>query len=168
MAEGTSPQVNNPVPKPAAGELLNAASSTLEGSQFLVFSPFAERHGSWEITYYQLVQDIQRTVSIALANELSPKINPLMQTWRVEIWIGAEKKERFVRRMTSHFSGEISELNSEPFLTKFQAALKGSVDLVLSLQLQDLVGQYSMPRLEPGSRRRHIDASDQNLSKTIK
>src|SRR5262249_1617473 len=161
LGEGTGARMG-PSPGLDAALLLKSVTTSLSSRGFELFSPLTERHGSWEITYHRVVENIDRTVSLAFTAEFPPVVNSAEQPWLVEIWIGAEQTTRFFRRMVRQFSAAGFQLNGEAFLNQLMPALQQSIDQVSGLKTEDLLANY--PSRRHKLRERHIDASDINLS----
>lgn len=72
---------------------------------FQVFSPMADRHGSWEITFRRRTSCAEgqwdRLVCLAFTGLPVPiGTSPIYQ---VQVWAGAEMGDRFTKHLTSEF-----------------------------------------------------------------
>jgi hypothetical protein len=123
--------------------------------RFSIFSPFAEKHGSWEVVFYQPVEDPNAICRFIILN--LTKESAHLST---EIWVVAEnapeKREharyfrRLVRGFTTQDQFEFFDLCNdvtEDFRQTVTATLKEAREIVLSFKLDDLIATY--PRLIP-------------------
>jgi len=138
---------------PFARKFLKSASRQLSAQGFLLFSPFAERHGSWDITFHRASGDIDHTISIDFTSEFAPGVEGHISSWRVEIWIGAEQNQQFMRRMVRQLTANLEELDSKALLNELEKILKQSIRLLSGLKAEDLTTRYPKRRHEPGERR---------------
>lgn len=138
---------------PFAQKFLKSASYQLVSQGFLLFSPFAERHGSWDITFHRPSEGFDRTISIDFTSEFAPGIEGYVSDWRVEVWIGAEQDQHYMRRMVRQLTTNVEELDTDALINEFEKILKQSMKLLSGLKAEDLTARYPKRRHEPGERR---------------
>lgn len=107
---------------------------------FKLASPFGERHGSWEITFFR-VGELNQFVSMALSSA-APRRTAGPTTLEVEFWAGADDGLRFVRRLISQLSVDDDQLNSDSFQELVSKGLANAMDSSLRLQTSDLTDTY--------------------------
>jgi len=86
---------------------------------FKLLSPFAERHGSWELDLYRKDVRLDRYVFVAFTIGIKfPTIN--RNSFDVEFWTGADDGSRCTRHLVSKFA-----VTEDQFTTpEFQASVK--------------------------------------------
>jgi hypothetical protein len=136
-------------------------AEVLQVRGFDVFSPFAEKHGSWEATFYRSEEhdanQILRFISLDFTED--------RDSYVVEVWVLAESepenrdRAKYYRRMVHQFTTQ----NQVKFFKKNQdvaadfrlnvtTALNKAADIVLGFQSEHLTATY--PRFAPHDRSR--------------
>ncbi len=92
-----------------------------------------ERHGSYEWNWFRQDKDMARFVSLALTPEHKES-----RQYRVEIWAGADNKERFARHLVAHFSGVDPTKMGEPLQKQLPTVLNQAAKHAEALSARDL------------------------------
>jgi hypothetical protein len=104
------------------------AFEVLGGQNFKRRGPFAERHGSWELTFVADFGDgLYKFIDVTLSED-SP------ETHICEIWITAESPDRFGRKLERQFKVKNDEFESEDFERRLKKQLDTAVKTVRELQ----------------------------------
>jgi hypothetical protein len=120
-------------------------SSVLEPRGFRVFSPFGNRHGSWEETFYKSDDGgVYRYVSLDVTGATAP---PSVH-YDVEVWIAAEYEHRFARRMIRQLTARENELYSSEFDKQLIGALQVASEICSMLTVDDLLDSYPQSSLK--------------------
>lgn len=91
-------------------------------------SRFAERHGSWELSFVSDFGDgLYKFIDLALTED-SP------ETHICEIWISAESPDRFGRKLEREFKVRNDEFDSPDFERRLKKDLDTAVKTVRELQ----------------------------------
>lgn len=122
-----------------AKTLQDSCISRCSASGFELFSDFAERHGSWELTLAKQ-DDLHRYISVDLTDSDLAGLGG--RQYDVEVWIGAEHEQNFVRRMIGQFRSSGYEIGTPPFEAILGSLLDRATVASLSLQIGDLVERY--------------------------
>ncbi len=141
----------------------------LSEQNFNLFSPFAEKHGSWEATFSQPSDEFVRFISVALTNEFAPSIaGPDLYT--MEVWVGAdssaaqrpghsafehEKRSAYLRHMVtqckipddSFVHPENTGFLGPEFEAFLSQALVKAVEMARHIRSEDLVKAYSRGKI---------------------
>lgn len=121
------------------------AAGFAETRDFRPLGPFAERHGSWEITFCRRgsqAADLDRFVCLALTKRRG--------SYDVEFWIGAQNGDRYVRQEASGFSASEVEFRDEAFRNTLGQNLQSAIDAANDLELSGLTGTYLPSRERAG------------------
>jgi len=128
-------------------------AEVLQDRGFNLFSPFAEKHGSWEATFYKPAESdahqILRFVSLDFTEDRDSYI--------VEAWVLAEKeaenrdRAKYYRRMVHQFTTiKLFQDVAADFRLNITTALNKAADVLLGFQSEHLTAVY--PRFAPHNR----------------
>jgi len=122
------------------GKLEWLISMPFEGRGFFPLGPFAERHGSWELTFHKQSRDLDRFVSVAVT-QITPS-----HSYDVEVRAGAEDGKHFARRSVIELRVPSYELLLYALKGKLEDSLKKAMEIAEEIKPKDLVETYPFPR----------------------
>lgn len=135
----------------ALGELIQ---DQCRKKDFSLLGPISERHGSWEWDFHKRSYNLDRFLIVALTN--LPKILPLENSFEyaLEIWIGAEDGNLFVRRLIQAFP--FYEASLDPF------AIHGRIKegLFLAMDFADALNPADVVEVHPLKRFRSLTGKE--------
>jgi len=124
----------------------NFVSSILVADGFKLSSPFTDRHGSWELKFYQSTGGLHRTIAIDFTRESSP-FSPSPNPYTVEFWIGCEKDDKFLRHKTGEFNTTDDQLNLQKFNDTLKDFLLQAVTTVRGVTADQMTNIYEHNKL---------------------
>lgn len=122
------------------GKLEWLISMPFEDRGFSRQGPFAERHGSWELTFHKRSRDLDRFVSVAVT-QITPS-----HSYDVEVRAGAEDGKHFARHSVIEFRVPSYELLLDALKGKLQDTLKKAMVIAEGIRPKDLEETYPFPR----------------------
>ncbi len=157
MPEPTPAPLSDPAPElprteaPFAWTYIEGVmKEVLEPQGFSMFSPFTEKHGSWEATYYRPAREdkrgLSRFIALDFTNESAPSING-PNIYHVEACEIAEKNECFFRRLVDQLTAKDDEFREQKFKEALTLLLDKAARNVLSLQEHQLNKRYNEHRI---------------------
>jgi hypothetical protein len=120
-------------------DLRNRLTSYIEPTGFSLFSDFAERHGSWEITFDR-TDAMHRYVTIDFTSSGLKQFRG--QRYDVEVWIGAELGDSFARRMVGQFTSWDDQFQSQEFEARLRETVQRAISETLAIREDNLVEHY--------------------------
>ncbi len=116
----------------------------LSKQNFSLLGPVCERHGSWDWTFHKESGGLDRFITVSLIN-ISFINLPNPSQYKMEIWIGAEQDNLFVRHFVNQFIFVEEALNSSQVAHKLKDLLSDAINLVEKLTPADL-GEVGLPK----------------------
>jgi hypothetical protein len=113
--------------------------------KFRLIDPVADRHGSWEWTFYKQANKLDRFVSVALTS-LPRHVAALEPSYEVEVWAGAENADRYTRHLVSDFHASGSEQYIHGILRALEGPVIRAMIIAESFTPTDLTDAYLPPR----------------------
>lgn len=121
--------------------LKNTIQEAVVSTSLINVEWLGERHGSWEWIAHSekgtQFEDLNRFITLALTGPA-----PM---YEVEIWAGADNKERFARHLVAGFVVTEKSLTTPEILKDIRWHLKEAAKRAESLQLRDLAESYLPP-----------------------
>jgi hypothetical protein len=104
----------------------------------------SERHGSWEWTFRKHDRVLDRFVSVAFTS--LPSAVPDADWFAAEVWAGAEKNDRYTRKLVSSFRASLREEHAGQLRAALKEPLERAMSIAKSLTDHDLDDAYIRPR----------------------
>lgn len=114
---------------------------------FARLDPVAERHGSWEWSFYKKANELNRFVLVALTSLPSTPAEPL---YSLEVWAGADDGNRFTRHLISDLRTVASESYKSQLSSCLEAPLLRAISTAESFKPADLTEAYLPSRTKRG------------------
>jgi hypothetical protein len=105
---------------------------------FRALGPIAERHGSWEISFWRHGKDVDYVVSLAFTET--------RRKWVVELTAGAERGTRFVRKEVAQLQASPNKLDEPSTTLQVKALLREAIQVCTQLQESDLAESHLASR----------------------
>jgi hypothetical protein len=128
------------------------AARTLESSDFHLFSPFGEKHGSWEAVFWRPAEKDAGKITRFISLDFTEENQDL---YAAEIWVAAQKEPevraeaKYFRRLVSQFTmqNQFEFFNRNKDVTpdvrqNISVALNKAAEIALGFQLEDLISTY--------------------------